>query len=308
MEFLPIRIKTLRPNFPVAFDLYIKIGQRYVHYIRDSDPMEADRLNGLKKKGVRKLFIKEESETSYLDYLDEGLDQLANDKVAVEDRGELANDAMTTAADNAERSLESEAGYRRMESHFGKVVEFLTTESGAFQSILKSAGCSPDNSQHSANVATLALGIATKLGLDDSKDQLDLGLAALLHDIGKSRLKFDPNIPRSKLTPDQMKKYRQHPLEGCDLLAGKEFITPRVLALIANHEEIGIGQGFPEKKNLFKLSLQQQALNLANDFDRFCMEKGLEPLQAMDSFYEEREKFFNEDHIGMLATLLTAKE
>jgi HD-GYP domain-containing protein (c-di-GMP phosphodiesterase class II) len=304
-NYFPIRLNTLRANFPVNFDVFIKVSDKYVHYIRTLDPMEADRLEKLKSKGVKKLFIEPTSESKYLEYLDSGLNSLKDTSKSVTEKGALANDSLVTAAENAERSLETEQGFNQTKQQFGKVVDFLLSDRGAIKSILGSAGSSLDNHQHAATVASLTLAVATRAGITDSKELFEMGLAGLLHDIAKSKLTFDLMRPKDQLTPEERKKYEGHAADGAAMLSGKPFVSPHILGLIANHHEIGRGRGFPEKKDLSKLAKPYQILNLVNDFESYCYENKLEPLKAIDMFFESRVDNFDSELIATLATVLT---
>ena len=300
MQYVPVRIRTLRPDNIVNFDVYVQLGQRYVHYIRNSSPFEEERLSRLKEKKVKKLYIRLEEEPQYLAYLSSGLDDLNNKEVTLEKRSEFAKDALITEAENIERSFETEKGYHRTEEHMQKVIDFLTSDKGALKSILASSGVSFDNFQHCANVASLALGLATRVGVADNKEHLAMGLAALLHDIGIPKLGLDPNALKSSFTEEQTKTYKRHPGIAVEVLAGKPYITPKILRLISDHEEIGMGKGFPERKYLPKLPLSSQVLNLCNDFDRFSIEKGLAPLEAFSPFVDERGELFDMNHVAQL--------
>lgn len=303
-DYLPIRLNTLRPDAPVNFDVFIEVGDRKIHYIRDSDPIDRERLQKLKTKGVRKLFIDEKSEDQYLAYLDAGLNTLKDNSASVEARGSMAHDSMVTAAENAERNLETEQGMKRTEAHFGKVTDFLISNPKGIQSILDAAGCALDNHQHAATVASLAISLATRAGLTDPGDLLQLGIAALVHDLGKNKSGLDPMKPRDSLTPQERQIYERHPQEAVAMLSGKPHITPRILGLIADHEEIGRGRGFPEKKHYSKLAKPYQVLNLVNDFDRFCYEQKILHAKAIDPFFEKRGEYFTEELITVLATIL----
>lgn len=303
MEYLPVRINTLRPDSVLNFDIYIPVGQRYVHYMRKTDEVDGERLKNLKSKKIRKVYIEESAEDFYLDYLDQGLDDLVSSDAPIEEKANAVHDSLTTSAENAERSLETEEGYKRMENQFQKVTDFLMSDKGAIKRILESAGKSLDNFQHAATVASMSLGVATAIGLD-AHEILELGIAALLHDIGKTKLDFDPMLPMSKMTDQQKNRYKQHPADGAAILSGKPFVSPRILALVADHEEVGIKRGYPEKKDYFKLKQPFQILNLCNDFDRYCSEHGLEHRDGLDPFFEERGELFDPDLFTQLVTLL----
>ncbi len=304
-DFYSIRINTLRGDDPVPFDTYVLVGERFIHYTRINDEMEGKRLKNLKKKGVKKLFINPSDEDLYLSYLELGLSSLSNNNVSVEDRASLAHDTMVTSVENAEKNLETESGYNSQKRQLEEVSKFIGSDRGPIKSMLTAAGISFDNNQHSATVASLCLALATKLGRLMSDEITELGFAALLHDIGKSRLKFDQSIPVAKMTAEQLKQYKNHPQDGVSMLSGKPFISPRILGLIASHEEYGIGRGFPDKKNLFKMDLSYQILSMVNKFDHFCMENSLLPQQAIDPFFEKYGDHFSEELVSTFATILT---
>ncbi|MGE3610589.1 MAG: HD-GYP domain-containing protein [Bacteriovoracaceae bacterium] len=304
-QFFPVRLNTLRSNDAVSFDVYIKVGDRYIHYTHMQDELEGERLKSLKSKGVRKLFIRPEHEDAYLLYLEDGLNTLTDNKTELSERASRANDTMVTAAENAEKTLETEKGYQGQKVQFEKIAEFLTSDKNALKGILNSAGISSDTNQHAATVSSLSIALAQKVGITDQNEIFELGLAALLHDIGKSRLKFDPMKPTAELTPAELKQYKNHPRDGADMLAGKPYISPRILGLIASHEERGEMRGYPEKKNLFKMDLSYQILSLTNQFDHFSWEKKIPPVKAIDPFFEAFGKDYAEDLIMNLATVLT---
>jgi len=170
--------------------------------------------------------------------------------------------------------------------------------------ILTSTGFAVDNFQHCANVTSLSLSLAGRLGVKDTQIQLDLGLGALLHDLGYSKIGLDPNIPRSKYTKEQLKLFHMHPQAGVDAIAGKRYITPHVLALVSAHEEIGEGAGFPEKKRLFNMDIEFQILSLCNEYDRYVRELKISPIDGIKKFMTDKMGLFELEHIKLLGVIL----
>lgn len=304
-EYYTVRINTIRANEEVPFDLFIPLGNRMIQYTHALDELEDYRIKNLKKHGLKKLYIRPEDESQYLSYLEEGLGTLTNKQISVEDRGALAHDTMVNSVENAEKNLETETGYNSQKRQIEQITAFIGDERQAIKSILTSAGVTPDSHQHSATVSSLCLAVAKKLGTLSQEEMTELAYAAMLHDIGKSRLKFNHNVPFESLTKDQQKQYKNHPADGVAMLAGKPFISPRILGLIAAHEEYGEGRGYPEKKFLSKMELPYQILSLTNKFDKLCRDRQLQPFQAMDVFFEQYGSYYEEDLISTLATVLT---
>lgn len=303
MEFIPVRIGTLRPWHPVNFDVFIKIGERHVHYIKKEDPFDGDRIASLKAKGVKKLFVPKEAESHYLAYLDAGLSQLGDNKVSLNDRAEIARDAITTTAEGAAEKVQTEAGYRATENQVGKVLDFLVSEQGAMRQMLSSSGFATDVSQHAANVVSLSVKLASSQGLP-SADLLTIGVAALIHDIGKESLGLDLAIPREQLSTEQKILYQKHPEAAISKLLDKPYISKQVLELVLNHEEIGDGAGFPNKKRLSTLPKTQQILNLCNEYDRMCTVNKVSPMDAMKQFYIDKIGLFEMELLKALGAII----
>ena len=289
--YFPIRLNTLRSDEAVTFDVFIKIGNRYLHYTHQNDTLEAARIKNLKSKGLRKLFILENNEDLYLLYLESGLQGLSNQAIAIDEK--------------AEHNLETEQGYKTQKQQLSYINDFIINQKGAIKEILKVAGVSLDTNQHSATVSSLCIAVANKVEDISKEDIFDLGVAALLHDLGKNRLKFDSMKPMAQMSPAELKAYKQHPQDGADMLAGKPYINPRILGLIASHEERGEGRGYPEKKIISKLPISYQILSMVNQFDHFCSDNKLLATNGIDPFFEKFGNDYSDELITILATVLT---
>lgn len=71
---------------------------------------------------------------------------------------------------------------------------------------------------HSCNVTMLAVGLSDQLGLSDA-DARAIGTAALLHDIGNTRIPGDLLTKAGALTPEERLVMQTHPVEGARILA-----------------------------------------------------------------------------------------
>ncbi|MCM2278092.1 MAG: HD domain-containing protein [Oligoflexia bacterium] len=303
-EFIPVRLSTLRSDEVVPFDVFIYVANHQIHYIRRGDPFEKNRIDSLRSKGVHKLFIPLECEKSYLGYLDAGLQQLQNASMAVEKRTTIANSTLMNLAGSADRAIETEFRYRDMENRVQKVLGFLGSENGIARKMLDQSGVAQDELQHASNVNTLALILAEKVGIKAPKDLLTLSMAALMHDIGKVGLPIDPKTPREKLTLPELELFKTHPQRGADMVADKPYINPAIVSLIANHEEMGNGAGFPNKKRIETLPLVQQVLNICNEYDRVCTQQCATAFQATKLFFLEKVGLFPLPLVQALAEVL----
>lgn len=292
MKYVSIRTATLRPNTSLNFDVYVYYQDTYLLFRDASQSFEQDLLEKFKAKKVKKAFIPEEQEESYLTYLDSTLVQLQDSSVSLGDKAEFAQDTLKQEADSIEKNLESEAAYKKSEERIQKVVDFILAEPKALAGMLTAAGLSIDDSAHGSTVSSLALAVGSASGLVDREDLTNLAVAGLLHDTGLKPLGFSVTDSLANLPKDKWSIFKKHPAKAVELVAGKKFITTKVLRIIEDHEELGGGLGFPEKKNLARLAIDSQIFNLCDALDHFSIEKKRQAPECVEEFIEKHgEKF-----------------
>lgn len=302
---MPVRIGTLRAGLVVPFDVYLHVANHYVRHTVQDDVLDQDRFAFLKSKGVRKVFIANAAEQTYLTYLDQGIDALRGTEMPRASQAEVAQSSLMSMA--GEASVESEAAYQGTQVRVEKISEFLLSDKNMVHDFLKTSGVSKDTAQHSATVSTLAVALAAKVGLKDKKDLLELGLACLLHDIGKDEHAIDPSILRKDYTPEQLTAYLKHPEAGEKALESKAFVSPSIRDLVRDHEEIGMGDGYPGKKRLETLSPVQQVLNICNHYDMTCQQSGVSPIEAGRQFFIDKVGLFKLDLMTALSEVVNIK-
>jgi putative nucleotidyltransferase with HDIG domain len=107
---------------------------------------------------------------------------------------------------------------------------------------------------HMVNVSILTMAQARVLGID-GRQLRAVGLAAMLHDIGKVRTPLEVLNKPGALTPAEREVMQRHPLDGAAILRGTRDI-PRLAALVAfEHHLRGDGKGYP-------VGVERPAINL----------------------------------------------
>ncbi|MFI8494883.1 HD-GYP domain-containing protein [Peribacillus butanolivorans] len=110
--------------------------------------------------------------------------------------------------------------------------------------------------KHNIGVGIIATYLGTKLGL--SKESLsDLTLAAILHDVGKTRIPERLLEKPGKLTATEYDEIKRHTIYGYELLKSIPGIPPSIALTALQHHEREDGQGYPHKlkgSNIYYLS------------------------------------------------------
>ncbi|MFF2286571.1 HD-GYP domain-containing protein [Peribacillus butanolivorans] len=110
--------------------------------------------------------------------------------------------------------------------------------------------------KHNIGVGIIATYLGTKLGL--SKESLsDLTLAAILHDVGKTRIPERLLEKPGKLTATEYDEIKRHTIYGYELLKSIPGIPSSIALTALQHNEREDGQGYPHKlkgSNIYYLS------------------------------------------------------
>ncbi len=122
---------------------------------------------------------------------------------------------------------------------------------------------------HSVNVCILSVALGRRLGL--SKVQLlDLGLAAMMHDVGKARVPIEILNKRGSLTPEEFDEVRQHTWKGVLALFAMPFGSTRpwraMTVAFEHHLRVDLA-GYPRLRRARQLSLYSKIVAVADGFD-----------------------------------------
>jgi len=138
---------------------------------------------------------------------------------------------------------------------------------------------------HSVNVAILSLLIGSRLKL--SRELLvALGLAALLHDIGKVRVPLEILAKPAKLTPEEMAVIKRHPIFGAHALRDLPGLSRLALVVAFEHHANYNLSGYPrivEKKMPHLLS---RIVHVADAYDAMTSTRRVyrRPLEQEEAF------------------------
>jgi putative nucleotidyltransferase with HDIG domain len=155
-------------------------------------------------------------------------------------------------------------------------------------------GAGDRNAAHALNVTVVALLIGRTLGLSDT-DMQDLGVGALLHDVGKVDVPDRLRHAEDGFTAAEVNGYREHVAKG--VLQGHRMGLPAgVLSVIAQHHEHADGSGFPMKLGADRQTLAARIVAIVNRYDNLCNPGGrapaLTPHEAVSMmFAQSRSRF-----------------
>ena len=283
MEFTPLRITTVKPLRDLTFDLYIHYKDQYLCYAKSGEQLSEEKFLKLKIQKIAKFFITEIDELNYQKFLDALLSEtLSNPQVDLDSKLAMTEGAAESAIERMQKDPGSESAYRATEKAAKSLRQVILSNPDALKKIFgKKAEKNEEVIKHSLNVCALSVKLA-EISKCTEQEMDDIGTAALIHDIGLTNMsKKDMELfyQSKKLFSNEDKRvYYMHTKDAASLLEEKSYITPSILKLVINHEEVLSGLG-PNKKK--KLSLSEEILSLVNNYDKRTITNKTSPSQTL---------------------------
>lgn len=151
---------------------------------------------------------------------------------------------------------------------------------------------------HSVNVGVFLMSFCRGTGVPE-ETIVDVGIGALLHDIGKMKTPLEVLNKKGRLTDDEFNIMRQHVEFSHILLEETPGISQAALQVAGQHHERFDGSGYPHKLKGKQISLFGQMAAIVDVYDAItsdrCYHKGMEPHVALQKMLEWSKHHFDLD-------------
>jgi len=164
----------------------------------------------------------------------------------------------------------------------------------------------PYTKGHSERVAQLSVALAQDLHLSD-RDIENIEYTALLHDIGK--IGIDDRIlgKSSKLSNEEFKKIKEHPIVGANIIEPVDFLKNSYEAIYHHHERYN-GGGYPDGLKAKDIPLCARIIAVADAYDAMGSDrpyrKKLSKEKILKEFTEQSGKQFDPQIVNALMSIL----
>lgn len=162
---------------------------------------------------------------------------------------------------------------------------------------------------HSVNVAILSMSIG--VGLNLSKRELyNLGLAAVLHDIGKVYVNKDILLKQGKLTEREFEEIKKHSEDGYKHLKNTYEIPVSSYVGVLQHHERYDGAGYPFRKSKDEISLFGRIICIADVYDAITSNRpyreAMLPSEAMEYIMANSNSMFDTKIVNIFVNRIAA--
>ena len=143
---------------------------------------------------------------------------------------------------------------------------------------------------HSLNVSVLALGLAEALGYAPD-DVREIGVAGLLHDVGKTRIPHHILTKPGRLTAQERAVMQEHPVDGARIIIESEDELNLAATVAYEHHVMLDGGGYPAMHYSRKCALASRLVHVCDVYDALSTNRPYRdawPTDKTTAYLEER--------------------
>jgi putative nucleotidyltransferase with HDIG domain len=161
-------------------------------------------------------------------------------------------------------------------------------------------------SMHALNVTIISLLMGRSFSLSEA-DMLDLGVGAMLHDVGKIDLPDRVRHRDDQFSGAEVRFYEEHVAHGVGH-ARKMGLSPGASMVIAQHHEHADGSGFPLHLNTDRMTAAARIVALVNRYDNLCnpqvAAKALTPHESLSLLFAQGKNKFDTAILGAFIRMM----
>ena len=148
--------------------------------------------------------------------------------------------------------------------------------------------------QHSLRVSYLTTYVASMMGAP-REVAVELGAAAMFHDVGKGRIPESILYKRGRLDDDERRIMQSHPELGADILINSADVSTAALGAAWGHHLRFDGKGYPERRPWFETTKATSLIQICDVFEALTARRPYKapysPARAYSILYSDQGAF-----------------
>lgn len=269
---LKIKVNSLKPGVKLGKDIFSYDSQLLLH---KGTIITYEHLNNFHVRDITEVFVLEASP------------RLKSEK--------NFQDVFSTSLDVVKSfMLEAKLGKTLDFEEINQTVELLLEQVFDVNDVFRQMRLMQDKDEylftHSINVALLSILIGRWLKCDDITIRL-LGMAGLMHDVGKIFIDDSILNKPDKLTDEEFEEIKKHPLLGYNLISNNNWVDENVAKAILLHHERVDGSGYPMGISGYSNNFLASVIAVADVYDALTSNRKYStrnsPYTAVDVLWEE---------------------
>ncbi len=250
---------------------------------------------------ARPLYVHKESKKAFDDYCIEHLEALSKkNHFTFEVKSTLIFKKAESIIESMFQDPHALGNVKKTQNLVDNMVEMIMDEDFTIQSLMKIAAHDYYTHTHSINVSIYALSLGRFMKLDPKTLKL-LGEAAILHDVGKSKISKNIINKNGPLTAEEFAVMRKHPVYGYDIAVRLGVKEQHILDGIRHHHEKLNGTGYPDKLKGERITLFARIIGVCDIFDALTTKRSYkDPVSTFNTLKMMKEQMHAEIDMHIL--------
>lgn len=307
-EYIPVSIEGLSTGIATDLDLFTRAGDAYFVIKGKNQAIDQRLLAKLKQSQLPYAYIHKSERDKYTARLEAQVSAIVKSpKASLREKAGVLTDLAVEIVDQLfvdpgnPRSIDSAKKFTQ------EAVLFVGQNKHAFLHLVELSNHDHYTYAHSVGVAAYTLALAPQIMKLDPQQLADIGLAGLLHDIGKCMV--DPAIINKKgpLNEDEWAVMKKHPEYGAEIIKRHKNLSPIILAAAEGHHENLMGTGYPKGLQAQKMDPLVRMVALTDAFSALTTKRSYstprDSLTALKLIKENLNKKFDNNMFQPFVTL-----
>jgi putative nucleotidyltransferase with HDIG domain len=173
----------------------------------------------------------------------------------------------------------------------GSFVYVLMKDPKSYIHLAKLSDHDPYTLRHSVGTAVNSIILAKKHGITNEKELVEVGMAGLLHDIGKVKVSRDIINKTGPLDELEWEEMRGHAQAGYDIVKNDPTLSERVKRAVWEHHEDQNGTGYPNGLKQSEIDIFSRIVCICDVFNALTTDRTYSKARSpFDAFQLMKEK------------------
>lgn len=300
LKLKPASIKTLEKDRIYQYPIFISAGNKYYTRLIDIGK-KFDNIveNKIIQENIQKIYIRFDDIESYQNDLQNFIGKTLKDKNVTSDvKSSIIHELSSNVVNDLLEGDISPKKIKDVKDVVNNTIDLILLDENAIHSMLQVTSYDYYTYTHSVDVSTYALGFGAYLGYDKEALYI-LGMAGMMHDLGKKRIDSAIVNKNGRLTDEEFEEIKKHSSYGVDILKEMKVENKTILKIVEQHHEKLDGSGYPNNLKGQEIHIYSQIIAIADIYNalttRRSYKDALEPFEAFNIMGNHMQDGLNEE-------------
>lgn len=251
----------------LEFDLFWQFDDSHEKYMFLPKNHTIDAAVKARIDHVQHLYIRHSDLIAYENFISAAIQDVAdNPHIPITKKAAVIYHQASNVVDELFDDPEALENVPKSKKVVNTFMDTIFSDSRAVESLMKIASYDYYTQTHSINVCVYVLSLGSYLKLGEKMLE-KLGMAGLLHDLGKSQVANAIVNKKGRLTTAEFEQMKLHPVYGYEIALKMGIENKQMLDGIRHHHEKLDGSGYPDGISGREISLFARIIGVCDVFD-----------------------------------------